>query len=280
MVGINAFKMVPVQGGVDLQAAQANVFSCAVDASQATALVAGQAVRIYDSAGGVPKVVAVTGNDDTGLFGFVVRNLKDIDDPALARLEIASTGTVMYMTAGAAIARGARVEIVNSTIKVITAAGTNPVVGVALDKASGDDALIRVLIISPLTNPSAATAPAVTTARVAATLAEINDGKVIIAGVSGKKIRVLDVTQRVAGNFAATTSVDLQDESATKALVSAVAALTNGAVLGPYSTNVTRGAGFAADLAAGEDLVVANVGDPATTGTSITYTVTYALIDA
>lgn len=281
MVNINSFNMVPVQGEMDLQASPANVFSCAVDASQASALVPGQAVKIYDSAGGVPKVVAVSGNNDTSLFGFLVRNLKDQDAPANARVEIASTGSVMYMTAGAAIARGARVEIVNSTQKVITSAGTNPVVGVALDKAAADGDLIRVLIVAPLTDAFALSGDAgIRTALVVVSLAELNAGKVIIPGVAGKKIRVVDVIARVVGNFTTTTSADLQDESATKVLVAAVAALTTGAVIGPYSANVSRGAGFGADLAAGEDLVVANVGSAAAGGTSITYTVQYALIDA
>lgn len=284
----NMFAMETVQGQIDLSF-HSSVITCEVSSAQATALVAGQAVKLEDSAGGMPKVLALAANTDPS-FGVVLRNLKDINFPALARVEVALAGSVVYMTAGGAIARGAKVEFVNSTLKVITAAGTNPVLGFALDKAAGDNSLVRVYILTPAVTSAETIADiaglqdvldvAVRTARVTATLAEINAGKVIVAGVAGKKIRVVGYAARVSGGFAATTSVDLQDESATKVTALGVAGLTNGAILQPSSANTTLGAGFAADLATGEDLVVANTGDPATTGTSIVFTVQYALIDA
>ena len=54
----------------------------------------------------------------------------------------------MYMTAGAAIARGAKVESDVSEVEVITQSA-NPAIGIALDKASAAADLIRVLITAP-----------------------------------------------------------------------------------------------------------------------------------
>ncbi len=139
--------MIPVQGQIDLTFG-GSVFSMMVDPTQATALVAGQPVQLYNSSSPIPTVVALTANTDAS-FGFVVRNLKDANFPTGARLEIASNFAVLYMTAGAAIARGAKIEVVYTTNKVITNAGTNPVAGFALDKALADGDLIRVMIINP-----------------------------------------------------------------------------------------------------------------------------------
>lgn len=273
-INSNQFALEPVQGEVDMTV-QGQVVSAQVYASESANLVAGQAVKLRDDASGIPTVTACTANTDL-VFGFVVRNPKDIDYAPGDRLEVALAGALVYMTAGAAIARGAAVEQVFSTKKVITSAGLNPTVGMAFDKAAADGDLIRVLIDTPLFG---SVPGAVRSALVVATLAEINAGKVIVPGVPGKKLRILDITERVAGAFAATTSVDLQAETTgTKVSVALVAALTNGAVLKPGDSNVSRGAGYGAELPTGEGLVVANVGSAATTGTSITYTVQYAIV--
>lgn len=144
---LNQFSQTPEVGDLDLQH-QGNVFPCVVASTQSTALVPGQAVKMADVAGGAPKMIGLAANTDKS-FGFVVRNLKDASFAANAPLEIATGGAVMYMTAGAAIARGANLEVVYTTNKVITNAGTNPIIGQALDKAAADDDIIRVLIRTP-----------------------------------------------------------------------------------------------------------------------------------
>lgn len=143
----NQFKQTPIQGEMDQQV-PGTVISCQVDSSQATALVAGQPVKLVDNAGGVPKVVSLAADTDAS-FGFVVYNLKDAEYAAYARCEIAIKGSIMTMTAGAAIARGAKVEAVQASKKVITSAGINPVIGWAFDKAAADGDLIRVFIETP-----------------------------------------------------------------------------------------------------------------------------------
>lgn len=144
---LNQFAQTPEVGDLDLQH-PGNVFSCAVASTQATALVPGQAVKLADVAGGAPKVIGLAANTDKS-FGFVVRNLKDAQFAAGATLEVCAGGAVMWMTAGAAISRGANLEVVYTTNKVITNAGTNPVIGQALDKASADGDIIRVLVRTP-----------------------------------------------------------------------------------------------------------------------------------
>lgn len=145
---VNQFAQTPEQGFLDLQTGQSNVLNGGISLSEAGTLIAGQAVKMEDSAGGVPKFLKLAANTDK-TFGFVVYNQKDTGFTAGMGASIAIDGSVMYMTAGAAIARGAKLEVVYTTDKVITSAGTNPVVGIALDKAAADTDLIRVLIQTP-----------------------------------------------------------------------------------------------------------------------------------
>lgn len=148
-LNINQFAQTTVQGELDLLGFGSDVISGQVDSAQSTALVPGQAVKMATTAGGVPKFIALAANTDQ-TFGFVVFNLKDISYPALSKMEIALGRSVMWMTSGGAITRGAGVEVVYTTNTIITSGGTNPVVGIALDTAAASGALIRVLIKTPL----------------------------------------------------------------------------------------------------------------------------------
>ena len=290
----NQFAMETVQGQSDL-GFHGSVITAEVSASQATALVAGQAVKLEDSAGGLPKVLSLAASSEAA-FGVVLRNLKDSTFPANARVEIALEGSVVYMTAAAAIARGAKVEFVQASNKVTTAAGTNPVLGFALDKAAADTDLIRVYILTP------AVTSAETIADVAGlqdaldaleasaegsnqnllntvTLAEVNAGKTILAVPTGKRAVVLDFVARSNGAFADGDSIDLLVGAANVASL-AQAQLTNGAVLFPGETGVTLGAAFGQPGADGDDIIVDKTGSDFTTATDVKFTVTYALIDA
>lgn len=295
-LNINQFKLTPVQGLMQNLGSGSNVFTMQIDPNSSATYVPGQAVKIVNTAGGVPQVTALTANTDEAV-AFICYDQKNPNWTGGDYVEVALYGSVMYMTAGAAINRFAKVEVVYNTNKVIANAGTNPVVGFAFDKALADNDLIRVYIqtasiVSAQTIEEIAGLPdaldtlqenidtvddsSLKIARVTATLEEINTGKVLVAGVAGKAITVTNFAARVNGNFTTNTSVDIQDESATKVAVLTQADLDTDVVLIPVggaSGNV--GAGFAAPLAIGEDLVVANVGDPAAGGTSITFTITY-----
>jgi len=143
----NQFSQNAEVGDIDLQGGASNVMSVLAAAGTAT-LPAGTAVKMADVAGKMPQVTKTTADADE-VLGFVVHNFKKGSYEAGEALEIAIKGTIMYMTAGAAIARGAEVEYDVSEEKVITEAGTNPKVGWALDKAAADGDLIRVYIETP-----------------------------------------------------------------------------------------------------------------------------------
>lgn len=147
----NQFKQSAEKGLMDLRF-NPTVISCQIDESVgATLLLPGQAVKVVDSAGGVPKVVPVTAPTDD-VFGFLMYNIKDKAYKAGQAVEVVFSrgGSVMYMEAGAAIARNAKVMVQVAGEKVITAAGAgNVVVGRALDKAAGNGDLVRVVIDLP-----------------------------------------------------------------------------------------------------------------------------------
>lgn len=145
---LNAFSQEPVQGNLDLQVDMATL-SCKVYTSESGVLIPGQAVKIVDSAGGVPQVTAVAADTDD-VFGFVNYSQKDQEFSAGMSVEISFfRGNVMYMTSSAAIARNAKVMVVVSGSKVATRASTGICIGRAIDKATGGDQLIRVLIDLP-----------------------------------------------------------------------------------------------------------------------------------
>jgi len=144
----NQFIQTPVKGMAGLLPA-AKVVSAVVDSTSAGGLVAGQAVKLVDSAGGVPKVVECAADSDQ-TFGFIVYNMKNTTFEVGDALEI-DTGfdDVMYMEASAAIARGAKLMIVITGQKVATATSGKPIIGWAFDKAAADGDLIRVSLACP-----------------------------------------------------------------------------------------------------------------------------------
>lgn len=140
----NQFIQTPEVGYTDLNAGVNNILTCVHLAGQTTPLVAGQTVKLVDNLTAVPSVEAAAIADVA--FGVVTVNIKDQDFPAEARLEVGRVGTVVFMKASAAIARGANVQYDPATGKIATKASTNGIVGQALDKATADGDIIRVTI--------------------------------------------------------------------------------------------------------------------------------------
>ncbi len=103
------------------------------------------AVKVVNSAGGVPKVVEVAADTDD-IMGFINYNGKDADFDAYAAMEISQDGNVMVMEASAAIARNAEVMVVVTGSKIATATSGKRIVGRTLDKAAADGDLVRVQI--------------------------------------------------------------------------------------------------------------------------------------
>lgn len=273
-LNINQFAQTTVIGQLDLEF-HGSVISGQVSSSQSSALVAGQPVKVENSVGGVPKLLALAAQTDP-VHGFVVRNLKDQNFPTLARCEMAMKNSVMFMAASAAIARLGAVEVDYTTVgNVNPAAGINPVIGFAMDEAVNVGDLIRVYIDVPSLGASTKTFSR--TVNITATLAQINAGLVLIPGVTGQKITVSNYVARVTGAFASGTSVELESTNASPVAVTtlAEAGLTNGAVLLPSSSNTTLGAGFGAAMGSGDGLQVVNNGSAQTGGTSIQFTIDY-----
>lgn len=144
----NQFAQSTYIGMVDLRF-DGDTVSCQVASTQATALYPGQAVKMVDSADGVPKIVASAAASDETL-GFINFDIKSVTFPAGSDCEISLSGNVMYLYSTAAIARGAQVMIDVSTVGgVKTATGGGKYVGWAYDKATAAGQLIRIFIKTP-----------------------------------------------------------------------------------------------------------------------------------
>lgn len=276
---LNQFAQTPVLGDLDLEISTGagSVFSAIVNTSQATPIVAGTALKWAATSylGGPPQVLSANAGDQ--ICGFATRNLKDASVSATNRLEVAGSDSALWLTANAAITRGQSVEAVVATPGLVqTALGILPIAGYALDTALNNGDLIRVVLTVPTGVGAANTEKNLL---VTVTLAQINAGLVLIPGVAGKKLRVMAVTQRVLGNFASGTNVELESTNASPVAVvtTAEAGLTDGAFLFSGDTHNTIGAGFFADLGSGDGLKVINNGSAQTGGTSITYGIVYSL---
>lgn len=144
----NQFAQTEILGKLDL-ALNFNTVSVEIDSSEAGTLKAGQAVKMVDSANGIPKVIACAANTDECL-GFINYSVKDQSFVAGSRCEISMAGNCMYLFATGAIARGAKVTLdVSSVGGVQSAVTSDKVVGWAFDKAATGGVVIRVILTTP-----------------------------------------------------------------------------------------------------------------------------------
>lgn len=146
----NSFSQSPTLGQIDLPY-NYNTVAVQIDASQATALYAGSAVKIVDSAGGVPKVVAISAEADE-VFGYINFDIKNVAFLAGDAAEVSQGGNVMWLYAGGAIARGVQVTPVLLQPGTVQSAAGNTgddIVGWAFDKAVAAGDLIRIKLLCP-----------------------------------------------------------------------------------------------------------------------------------
>lgn len=220
MPNSNQFKQEVVKGLIDLLIG-GNIIPCRVYSSEGSALVPGQAVKLYDGAGGTPIITAVTADTDK-IFGYVPYSLKDSSFAAGAAVEIAFEGAVVYLEASAAIARGAKLMAVVSGNKVATSVAGKSVIGFAFDKAAASGDLIRVYLqpfSEEVVSGTAANVPALAgtlTGTVDGTLADVAD----IVMASALALSTGDTYTDAAVNTAVNAAVD-----------SAVDTAVNGAIL-------------------------------------------------
>lgn len=284
----NQFAMIAVQGDLDLQY-NGGVISAIVSSAQVTPLVAGQAVKIDTTVGhGMIPILGLAANSDS-TFAFVIRTLKDQNFPANQAVEIALQGSVMQMTSGATITRGDKLEVVQSNNTVITNAGTNPVVGFALNTVTTPGDLVRVYILTPgvslaqniasVAGLQAALDARVQTAVISVSQAQLNAGQVLIAGVGGKAITVVDMVATFTGTFAAGTAMVVESTNVTPVvyLTETLAGMAAGTIVAPdpHDTHQTLGAGVGVPLGTGDGLQVVHTGSAFTGGTAIAFLISY-----
>lgn len=113
------------------------------------------------------------------------------------------------------------------------------------------------------------------------TLANIQSGITLIAGVVGRTIKVLRYFVKVNGTFTTGASVILQDTNSTPVVITTmlVAALTTGSKISSEMViaNVTDGAGFKANLTADKGIAIPAVASMAG-GTSLLISIDYMLV--
>lgn len=130
--------------GMLSEAINTNLFNVRIDPASVATLSGGAPVKMVDIAGEQIVVdLATLAADD--IWGFLPLGVKTNEFAAGKFTRAAINLSVMYMEASAAIARGADLEIVPTGVKVATNAGGTSI-GRALDKATADGDLIRVLI--------------------------------------------------------------------------------------------------------------------------------------
>jgi hypothetical protein len=144
----NQFTETGFLGTTDLRF-NGNTVAVEIDASQSGSLYAGQAVKIVDSADGIPKVVGCAANSDN-VMGFINFDIKSKVFSAGSKCEISMAGNCIYLYATTAIARGAQVTLALGTNGGVASknSGDN-IVGWAYDKASAIGQLIRVMLVTP-----------------------------------------------------------------------------------------------------------------------------------
>jgi hypothetical protein len=150
---MNQFKQAAAVGEVDLQTnPNPNIFTARfydVSATALTTLVPGEGTILVDLGasdfGGVPIVDERAADSDT-IFGIKTFSTKKNDAESNDIVQVAGSGTVIWMNAGAAIVRGASVALVLATPGNVITRTTETIAGTALDKATGANQLIRVLV--------------------------------------------------------------------------------------------------------------------------------------
>lgn len=148
----NQFNMTPVVGQLDLRTnPNPSVFSFRYnpEATSTDRTVAGEGVKLVDlgasDVNGVPIVDKRTLDADAIAGVRIFKNKKGESEPGDI-IEVAGEGAVIYMNSNAAIARGALVSLVIATIGDVITRTTEEIFGIALDKATAADELIRVKI--------------------------------------------------------------------------------------------------------------------------------------
>lgn len=146
----NQFAQNALCGQIDMRFPY-NTVSVQIDVSQVGSLYPGAAVKMVDSAGGIPKVIGCAADSDE-VMGFINFDVKTVQFVAGSLAEISMAGNVIYLFATGAIGRGVLVSLDLTTMGGVRAAAGNTgddIVGWAFDKAAAAGSLIRVFLKTP-----------------------------------------------------------------------------------------------------------------------------------
>jgi hypothetical protein len=141
----NQFTQTPVLGQVDFTVSP-NIKSVKINPSSvATVLQSGQAFKIVDVAG--PEIIVDVAAITDVAYGVAIYNPKKNLFTAGQTIELGCVGTVIYLEASAAIARGAGVALdpTGPTVATVDTA-TQATIGECLDKPTAAATLARIEI--------------------------------------------------------------------------------------------------------------------------------------
>lgn len=140
----NQFAQTPVLGQVDLTGFGNNVFPAKINPASVGLLQVGQAFKIVDVAGS--EIIVDVAAIGEMAIGVLIYNPKKSVYVAGDTVDLAGAGTVVYLEASAAVARGANVQQDPTAVTVATRTSTNFRLGKMLDKPTAAATLCRVLI--------------------------------------------------------------------------------------------------------------------------------------
>ena len=146
----NQFAQLPYLGMLDLKF-DFDTVSVLIDVSQVGGLTAGAAVKMVNSANGVPKVVGCAADSDN-VLGFIIFDIKTVTYVAGVAAEISLFGNCQYLYATGPINRGAQVTLDLTTVGGVAqkvGSSGNSIVGWAYDQAPAAGALFRVMVQTP-----------------------------------------------------------------------------------------------------------------------------------
>ena len=151
---MNQFNQTPVIGDLDLQTnPNPATFTCLFKDKSETAdttMVPGEGAKLIDldasDISGVNPIVDERALVSDPIFGVKIFNTKKNESVDGEIVQIAGEGAVVFMNSGAAILRGAKVELVLATPGNVVTYSSGSEFGVCLDKATAADQTIRVLI--------------------------------------------------------------------------------------------------------------------------------------
>jgi len=169
-----------------------------VDMTSVNTLVPGDAVIITTTAGSGAYLFDKAAATDTP-DGFVAYEVKKNSYVAGDAIRVAMAGSIIMLESSAAITRGDSLEFVASGSLVKTNAGTNPVVGKALQSASGANKLIAVRVAGSVITGLVASRGSVVTALTPGATVALNAALGKVFTLTPGEAETINVTGGVAG---------------------------------------------------------------------------------